>query len=137
VEEAAPNEYAAALRVFSASLSRAELESRFGESTRGHDVGEPVSRRRPDGLKRTEASWILETALARTEKLDRHLEELVAFAETRREVIDAVRATGGRVDIYCGIFDGRSGGTKGGFTIQPSLSRSLGELDLPVAIEIY
>jgi hypothetical protein len=135
VDESTPHEYTAALRVLSETIPLAELEAGLGTPTRGHDKGDPVSRRYPDGAKRPHASWILESTPERTEKLDRHIDELVGFAETHRDVVGSLRARDARVDVYCGILSGD--GTRGGFTIHPSLSQRLGALKLPLAIEIY
>ena len=38
------------------------------------------------------------------------------------------------IDIFCGLF---SGGGQGGFTLEPDLSRRLGEPTLAVGFDIY
>jgi hypothetical protein len=133
MDEPGPHEYTAGLRVFSERLRFVELEARLGEPTRGHDIGDPVSRRRPDSPKRRHAYWTLESSIERTRPLDEHIDELLAFAEKRRDVFASLRRDC-KMDIFCGVFSGVD--AQGGFSLEPSVSRRLGELQLPVVFDI-
>jgi hypothetical protein len=134
VNERKGHEYTASLRVSSDRLNLAELEARLGMSTEGHNIGDPVSRKRPDGPKRRHAQWSLQSSIERGRPLDEHVDELVTFAETHRDALNSLRADCS-IDIFCGLFS--SDGAQGGFTIEPSLSQRLSDLQLAVGIDVY
>jgi hypothetical protein len=134
VDEQEGHEYTAALRVSTERLKLAELEARLGKPTEGHDVGDPVSRQRSDGPKRRHAQWSLQSSTERARPLDEHIEELVTFAERHRPALDSLRADC-RIDIFCGVFSGD--GAQGGFTIEPSLSQRLSDLQIAVGVDVY
>ena len=134
MDEPVGHEYVAALRVSSERLKLAELEALLGEPTKGHDIGDPVSRKRPDGPKRRHANWSLKSSVDRRQPLDEHIEELVAYAEAHRDALNSLRADC-RIDIFCGLFSGND--AQGGFTIEPSLSKRLSDLQLAVAVDVY
>jgi hypothetical protein len=77
--------------------------------------------------------WTRESGLDRSRPLDAHVEELVVFAEAKREVLAALRGEC-EIDIFCGVF---SRDAEGGFTIGPTLSARLAELQLAVAVAVY
>ena len=58
----------------------------------------------------------------------------MTFAETHRLALDSLRADC-RIDIFCGLFSGDD--AQGGFTIEPSLSQRLSDLQLAVAVDVY
>ena len=128
------HEYTAGLRVFSERLKLAELEARLGRATDGRDIGDPVSRRRADSPRRQHALWSIESSVERTRPLDEHIDEVLTFAEKHRDTLDALRPDC-RIDIFCGVFSGVE--AQGGFTFEPSLSRRLNDLQLPVVVDLY
>jgi hypothetical protein len=130
------HEYEASLRVVSDKLRLAELTAVLGEPTDGTDKGDPVSRSRPEGPKRPRTRWGFTSHAARTQPLDEHIEEIVAYVEAHREAFDSVRPQV-RMDIFCGIFSADGSLTMGGFTLAPDLLRRLVDLGLPVRIEVY
>jgi uncharacterized protein DUF4279 len=134
VDELEHHEYTASLRVFSMRLTFAELEDRFGAASGGYDIGDPKSRRRPDGPRWPHALWRLESSLERSRPLDEHIEELMKFAELRRDALDSVRADGD-IDISCGIFSADD--AQGGFTFDSPLIQRLADLQLAVVFDVY
>ncbi len=133
MDEPERHEYTAALRISSERLNLAEVEARLGKGTDGRDIGDPVMPRRPDGPRRRQTHWSMNSAIARTRPLDEHIDELVTFAESHRESLESLQADC-QIDIFCGVF---SGVGQGGFAIEPSLSRRLGDLKLAVEFDIY
>ncbi|MGI5504360.1 DUF4279 domain-containing protein [Lentzea sp. CA-135723] len=130
-DERERHEYKASLRVFSESSMLAELVAALGEPDHGYDIGDPVSRRRTDGPRRTMSHWSLSSRAERTSPLDEHVAELVAFVEGRRREFEAL---GGDVDIFCGVFTADD--AQGGFTFTTDLMRRLAELDLEVTFDL-
>lgn len=128
------HEYTASLRVSSEQLRFSELEARLGTPTNGFDIGDPVSRKRPDGSKRRHAQWSLQSSMARERPLDEHIDELVAFAEAHGDALNALRPDC-RIDLFCGLFTGTY--AQGGFTIEPSLSQRLSDVQLAVVVDVY
>jgi hypothetical protein len=112
----------------------AEITGKLGQPARGHEAGEPVSQRRPEGPRHDSSLWLLESRLDRAQGLDEHIADLVAYAEARREAFDEL-SRDCEVDISCGVFSGDD--AQGGFTFEPSLSRRLADLQLPVVFDIY
>ncbi len=128
------HEYTASLRVFSESLAFADLVAVLGEPTKGYDIGDLVSPRRPDGPRRTSAHWCLRSAAPRTQPLDEHIAELITFVEVHSrefgELGDKVQ-----IDVFCGVFTGDD--SQGGFTLGSDLIRRLGDLNLDVGFDLY
>jgi hypothetical protein len=133
-DEAPRHEYTASLRVSSQTLRLAELTATLGQPTHGHDIGDPVSSRRPNAALHRHTMWLFESGLDRTTPVDKHIENLVAFVETHRQAVDSLRDQC-MVDIFCGLFSGD--GAQGGFTIEPGLSARLANLQLPLDLDIY
>jgi hypothetical protein len=121
------HEYKAALRVFSETVRLSELRSMLGEPTHSHDLGDPVDR---VGAVREHAHWGLESQIERTRPLDEHVELLVAFADSRRDELEALRPRCRSIDIFCGVFADPE--AQGGWVFQTDLIRRLGDLQLPV-----
>jgi hypothetical protein len=134
VGEKKPHEYTASLRVFSETISLAELTEALGSASKGYDRGDLVSRRIPDGKRHQRAGWFLESEARRVKRLEDQIEDLVAFVEERRETFDAL-APRVEKDIFCGIFSGQS--AQGGFTLEPALLRRLADLGLEVVFDLY
>ncbi|MFS8105222.1 DUF4279 domain-containing protein [Lentzea alba] len=128
------HEYKASLRVYSEALTLADLVAALGESTDGHDIGDPVSRRRPDGALRAGAQWALTSSAQRTSPLDEHVAELVAFIEARSREIDAL-GDKVQIDVFCGVFTGDD--AQGGFTLEADLMRRLSALNVDVVFDLY
>jgi hypothetical protein len=129
----ADHRYKASLRVFSQTLTVAELTGALGEPTESHDRGDPVSKHRPGEAKYRNAMWRLGSALEETAPLDQHISALLDYTDTNREGFVAISEQC-EIDIFCGIFSGRD---QGGFTFEPELSRRLAEADLAVGFDIY
>jgi effector-binding domain-containing protein len=129
-----PHEYTASLTVSSETLSLGELTAALGSPSSGRDRGDPVSRRTPDGAKRRHSSWILKSAGGRARPLEDQIEDLVAFAEERREALGPLAADH-EARVFCGIFSGE--GAQGGFTLEPGLLRRLADIGLPVVFDLY
>jgi hypothetical protein len=134
VVTADPNhEYTASLRVYSQSLTADELRTRLGEPTSGYKAGEPVSTRRAMP-ERDAALWILDSGLARSQRLDEHVAVLVEALEARADAIEDVRRACD-IDIFCGVFS--TDDAQGGFTFEPDLTGRLARLRVPVVFDIY
>jgi hypothetical protein len=133
-DEPTRHEYTASLRVWSETLGLAELTDQLGEPSKGHDVGDPISSRRPDSGRRKHAMWMLESGLDRTRPLDEHIEALLEAVEAQSEAFEAIREKS-RIDVFCGPFSGD--GAQGGFTLEPQLSARLAALSLPVGFDVY
>jgi Domain of unknown function (DUF4279) len=134
VGEKNPHEYTASLSVFSNTIPLRDLTAALGSPTTGHDRGEPASRSNPDGPKRGQASWLLESKGRRARPLEDQIEELVAFAEEHRKAFEALAPMLER-RIVCGVFSGEH--AQGGFILGPGLLRRLADLDLPVVFDLY
>jgi hypothetical protein len=136
VGETEPHTYTATIGVFSESMSLAELTTALGPPTHGHDLGQPRSRRLPDGPKKRNSGWFLEAACGDDELrgLSDQITELVIFLEAH---VDQFVKLGERVtrDIWCGVYSGQD--AQGGFNLEPALLRRLGDLDLPVIFDLY
>jgi hypothetical protein len=126
------HEYKAALRVISETVRLSELRSMLGEPTHSHDLGDPVGRA---GTVRKHAHWGLESQIARTRPLDEHVELMVAFAESRRDELEALRPRCRSIDIFCGVFADPD--AQGGWVFQIELVRRLADLQLPVIVDLY
>src|SRR6266576_497253 len=111
VETDPRHEYTASLRIFSKNKSLAELIAVLGDPSDGHDVGDAISSRLPERT-REEARWGLKSTVERTSPLDEHIDELVTFAEDRRDLLARLRADC-EIDIFCGVFT--SDNINGGF----------------------
>ncbi len=129
-----PHEYSATLSVNTKSVRLAELTARLGEPTRGKDIGEPVTLRRPDAPLRKATHWGLTSTAERSEPLDVHVAEILDFAESHRGELDALRAQCD-ICIWCGVFSGED--AQGGFTFDPALNRRLADLALEVVFDLY
>lgn len=129
-----PHRYSATLCVNSESMRLAELTACLGEPTRGEDIGEPVTLRRPDAPLRKGTHWGLQSNAERSEPLDVHISQVLDFAEAHRAELDALRD---ECDIFisCGVFSGE--GAQGGFTFDPALNRRLADLALEVVFDLY
>ncbi|GHH60822.1 DUF4279 domain-containing protein [Lentzea cavernae] len=128
------HEYKASLRVFSETLTLADLVASLGEPTRSYDVGDPVSPRRPDGPRRAVSHWALRSRAQPTSPLDEHLSELVVFVEAHSREIEALRDKA-EIDVFCGVFAGDD--AQGGFTLTADLMRRLAALGLDVGFDLY
>jgi hypothetical protein len=133
MSEEGHHRYKASLRVFSRTLSSAELTGVLGEPTKSHDAGDAVTQRRPDAPKRDQALWLLESGLEDTTPLDQHIAAVLDVIDAHREGLDAIRDQC-EIDIFCGIF---SGGGQGGFALEPHLSRRIAQAGLAVIFDIY
>ena len=60
--------------MLSEELRLSDLCRALGEPMRGHDRGEPVSKRRPEGATRKTALWAFDSGLGRDQPLERHIE---------------------------------------------------------------
>ena len=125
------HEYKASLRVFSASLTMADLVAALGGPDHGYDIGDPVGSC-TDGPRRTMSHWSLHSRVERTRPLDEHVAELVEFVEGHRRAFEALEAD---VDIFCGVFTADD--AQGGFTFTADLLRRLAELGLEVGFDLY
>jgi Domain of unknown function (DUF4279) len=134
VGEKEPHEYTASLSVFSETIPLRDLAAALGPPSKGYDRGEPVSRRRPDGAKREQASWFLESKGRGVRPLEDQIEDLVTFAEEHRE---AFAALGPSIErrIFCGVFSGEN--AQGGVILEPALLRRLADMDLVVVLDLY
>jgi uncharacterized protein DUF4279 len=135
--EAVPDEkahrYDASLRVFSRSLTAAELTHALGRPSSSYDVGDPVSHRRPKAGKRKQALWLLESGLDESNPLDQHITALLDFIDAHRKGFAAIRPQC-ESDIFCGV---SSGGGQGGFALEPELVNRLADVGLAVVFDIY
>ena len=127
------HEYKASLRVFSDSMTAAELTARLGEPSTSYERGDPVSSR-PGASTRRRAMWCVESGLDRSRTLDEHLATIADRVEERHEAFESIRDRCD-IDVFCGIFSGDDG--QGGFVIEPSLSDRLARFRLPVVFDIY
>jgi hypothetical protein len=128
--------YTASLRVFSATLAVEDIVAALGEPTTSHRRGDPVSPRRdPDGRKRDQSGWLLQSSGYKTgQPLEDQIEELAVFAEHHVDAIDRLRSDCD-ADLYCGAFAADT--INCGVTLTPALMARLAALDLPVYIDIY
>ncbi|WP_170166404.1 DUF4279 domain-containing protein [Lentzea atacamensis] len=120
--------------MFSESLTLTELVAVLGEPTRGYDIGDLVSPRRPDGPRRTNAHWSLGSAALRTQPLDEHVAELVTFVEAHSREFDAL-GDKVQIDVFCGVFTADD--SQGGFTLGSDLIRRLSALNLDIGFDLY
>jgi len=135
LEEQEP-EYAASLRVWSETLSVTDISSRLGKPSASHQRGD-VSTDLPEfGLlaRHPESLWLRESGLDQHIRLAEHIEALVAFAESHRSDIDAIRDACD-IDITCSIFQYNA--ITCGFWLEPELSRRLGQIGLLLKINSY
>jgi hypothetical protein len=128
--ELEPHEYTASLSVFSETITLRDLTAALGAPSQGYDRGEPVSRRKPDGPKRKQAFWLLESTGQRARPLEDQIAELVGAAEEHREAFDALTPRPAR-RIFCGVFSGEN--AEGGFILEPALL----DLDLVLVFDLY
>jgi len=133
VSEEAHHRYDAKLRVFSRTLRLAELSQALGDPSRGHDVGDPVTRRHADAPKRKEALWLRESGLNEAAPLDQQIAALLDFIDAHHDAFQAIRPQC-NIDIFSGI---SSGGGQGGFALEPEVSRRLADAGLAVVFDIY
>ena len=129
-DEAIPY-YEAALRVWSETLSVEEMSRRLGEPTYSHERGDPKTKRYPDGARRSDSMWSRASGVDELSRLDEHVEAVLAFLETRREEVAAIRDAC-EMDIFCGVFHNDS--INCSFILQPDLSRRLAEWALPLNV---
>jgi hypothetical protein len=134
VGEQKPHEYTASLSVFSETNSLRDLTAALGAPSQGYDRGTPVSRRQPDGPKRMQASWFLESKGQRVRPLEDQIGELVVAADEHRETFDAL-TPGPERRIFCAVFSGEN--AQGGFMLEPGLLGRLADLDLPLVFDLY
>jgi hypothetical protein len=127
------HEYKASLRVCSETVGLAELRARLGEPTSAYDIGDPVSRRSEAPTRRA-ALWRFDSGLDRKRPLDEHIAALIAVVEVRQDAFDSLRDLCD-IDLFCGVFSAKD--AQGGFVLEPSLSRRLSDLRLPVVFDIY
>jgi hypothetical protein len=125
--------YTASLRVQSADLRLNDVIAVLGEPTRGHDIGDPVSKRRPNTLRK-HSNWTLVADVDRERPLHEHIELVVEFAEAHRVQLARIRPRCDVLDVVCGI---AANDAQGGWEFQPALMQRLASLDLPVLFDLY
>ncbi len=134
-DEPTEAEYRASLRVWSETLSAAEISSRLGEPDRSHERGErKMPERYPEGPRFSDSQWYRESGVDQNERLDAHIEALLNFVEAHRDAIDALRDSCG-IDIFCGVFS--NGGINCHYVLESELLKRLAETNLSLFMDNY
>jgi hypothetical protein len=124
----------ASLRIFSQARAAKEISTLLQtQSIWSHEIGDLVSSRNPQGARQQTALWILESTVAPEDTLDAHIEEIVAFIESHRAVLDQLRANC-EIDISC-FFSSENG--QGGCTMEPSLLQRLAAQNVALWLDLY
>ena len=104
------------------------------KESRSHEKGEPINKRRPDGPKRAENMWILESEIDKKSKpLDCHIGKLVEIIEERMESFKTLLPKC-EIEIYCGF---SSGNGQGGFVIKSGLLKRLAAIPIDIILDLY
>lgn len=124
----------ASIRIVSELMSPTEISNVLNlEESRSFEKGEPINKRRPDGPKRKENLWILESDMDSSQALDCHIEKLSGIIEKRIESFKALLSKC-KIEIYCGF---SSGNGQGGFVINSDLMKRLTLLPLDIVLDLY
>jgi Domain of unknown function (DUF4279) len=129
-----PHEYKASLRLFSTTLRLDDLTFALGPPSKGHDIGDPVSSRYPDGAKRKRAHWGLTSERPPTDPLHLHIVDLLDFVEARADVLTRLRPKLDQIDVFCGVF---SSDAQGGWHFDLEIMRRLVVAELEVGFDLY
>ncbi len=125
---------AASIRIFSRSMSPQEIsEALNSEPTHSHKKGDPVSKRNPEGAKRNENLWVLESGIDSSEPLDGHIEKLVEIIERKLDAFKILLQKC-EIDIFCG-FSSENG--QGGFVITSDLMKRLTIIPIDIVLDLY
>jgi Domain of unknown function (DUF4279) len=126
----------ASFRLFSDTLDPQVVSERLGlaPSTAGAK-GEPrPTRRKSPPLQWRTGTWILESPLPRSAKLEAHVRDVLDRLEDRTGEIRAFMAQEYRADVFCGCFlDASNEGT----TLEPETLRLLALIGVPLGLDIY
>ncbi len=124
----------AALRVYSKSMSVAEISNALGTAaTSSHPKGVPVSLRNPNSPIREESLWVLDSGLNHDQPLEDHIKRLVEYIEQKSSILNTLLPHC-EVELFCG-FSTDSG--QGGFAFEPDLLKKLTILPLVLIFDIY
>jgi Domain of unknown function (DUF4279) len=126
----------ASFRLFGDTLNPEVVSEQLGmaPSSAGAKGESRPSRKKSPPLRWRTGSWILESRLPQSSKLDEHLRDLLDRLEAHAATIRGFVAQGYRADIFCGCFlDASNEGT----LLQPDTIRLLGLLGVPLGLDIY
>ena len=124
----------ASFRVISATLSTADITEALGLPPSGAwERGSPLSRRNPDGPRRDESVWTLESGVADSEPLDTHIMRLIEIIENNLEALKTLQPHC-EFDIHC-AFASENG--QGGFTLESGTLLRLTLMPISLIVSLY
>jgi hypothetical protein len=124
----------ASLRIYSSTLTSFEITKILGSKpTRCFEKGELVDAKNLNSQRREQASWILESNIAETENLEKHLISLILFIEEKSNELNQI-ANQCNIDIFCGlsIKDGQ-----GNFSLSSVIMKKLSTIPLVITFDLY
>jgi hypothetical protein len=122
----------ASLRIFGDALKPEEIGSALGlKATHVHLKGELLSPKHT--TVRRESGWLLESPLSKRSDMVDHLKWLLDSLGPKRDVIRELSRKY-RIDLFCGF---ASVNGQGGFTLDSVTLARLGELGVPLALDLY
>jgi hypothetical protein len=126
----------ASFRLFGDTLNPQVVSEQLGlaPTTAGAKGELRPSRKKSPALRWRTGSWILESRLPRSSKLDEHLRDVLDRLEAHAGEIRGFVAQGHRADIFCGCF---LDATNEGTLLDPGTIRLLGLLGVPLGLDIY
>ena len=98
------NNYRASFRISSDKLSASEITKILGISpSNSFEKGKLISQRNPDSKRRESSLWILESGLADSEDMEKHLNKLLSIIESKLTELQSLKDIC-EMDIFCSFF---------------------------------
>jgi hypothetical protein len=121
----------AALRIGSESATAAGVSTALGiEPSHAFERGEPFGRH---GGVREHALWMLDSSLADSEPLERHLYLLLELIAPAADAVDVLASDGYWLDWFC--FVSQDG--QGAVELSPNLLQSLSRHPISLVLDLY
>lgn len=128
--------FSVSFRVMGADLVPGEVSDLLGlKPDEAHRKGDPnIGRSGRRYSDFSEGLWALRSSADEGDPPDRHLSELLARLNGCAALLGELRRQGYRMDVFIGVFgiEGNSG-----FSIDPEISRKLGELGTKLEFDLY
>lgn len=121
-------------RISSLEFSLSEITNTLSKSpTESKEKGQLMSPRNPNSQRMDRNMWILRSGLPDNATLEKHLNNLLAFIESKQKELNILKEKCD-LDIFCGL---SLKGTQGSFSISSEIIRRISIIPLEVVFDIY
>lgn len=103
------------------------------KASSSHEKGELINRRNPNGPRRQENLWVLESDLDSSEPLEHHMKTMISIIENKIDSFENL-IPHCKLELFCG-FSSENG--QGGFVLDSGLLKRATAIPIDIVFDLY